>query len=48
MTTKQEFEDDPEGYWELKRDREEQDGRDRLEAWERENPNLPYGYTPPK
>lgn len=47
MNTKQEYEDDPEGYWKEKRDRKESNGRERLERWEKENPNVPYGWSMP-
>jgi hypothetical protein len=47
MTTKQEYEDDPQAYWELKRDREDQDGKDKLDAWEKQYPHLPYGFRIP-
>jgi hypothetical protein len=48
MTTKQEYEDDPQGYWDLVRERKEDRGSEILEQWERENPHLPYGYSPPR
>ena len=45
---KSDFHDDPEGYWQEKKEREEADGKERLERWEKQNPNLPYGYYVPK
>ena len=47
MATKDQYENDPEGYWELKKDREDQKAQDILKDWERRNPNLPYGYRTP-
>jgi hypothetical protein len=39
---------DPEEYWREKEDRKESDGRERMERWERENPNHVYGQREPK
>jgi len=40
--------DDPEQYWLDKKERELADAKDRLERWERENPNHVYGQSEPK
>jgi len=37
---------DPEAYWQEKEDRKESDGKEKLNRWERENPNWPYGFKP--
>ena len=47
MNTKQEYEDDPEEYWNEKKERKESNGRERLARWEKENPNVPYGWSMP-
>ena len=47
MNTKQEYEDDPEEYWNEKQERKEANGRERLARWEKENPNIPYGWSMP-
>jgi hypothetical protein len=43
---KKDYEDDPEAYWQDKADRKEQDGKEKLNRWEKENPNWPYGFKP--
>jgi hypothetical protein len=45
---KRDYYDDPEEYWREKADRKEQDGIERRERWERENPNHVYGQPEPK
>ncbi len=45
-TMKNNYEHDPESYFEDKHDREEQDAQEKLTRWERENPNWPYGFKP--
>jgi hypothetical protein len=45
---KKDYYDDSEGYWQEKKEREESNGREILERWERENPHIPYGYYVPK
>ena len=45
---KRDYYDDPEAYWKDKGDRKEQDGIERWEQWERENPNHVYGQPTPK
>jgi hypothetical protein len=42
---KSEYYDDPESYWEEKKERQESDGKERLERWERRNPNHVYGQS---
>lgn len=45
-TTKKQYEDDPEGYWQLKKDKEEQATQDFHSWWERTHPNeVPGGNT---
>ena len=44
--SKKDYEDDPEAYWQEIADRKEQDGKEKLTHWERENPNWPYGFKP--
>jgi len=44
---KSDYYDDPEAYWEERKDRKEQDGKEALQRWERQNPHLPYGYRIP-
>lgn len=43
---RKQYEDDPESYWRDKEERKEQEGKERLEIWEKENPNWPYGFKP--
>ena len=43
---KRDYEDDPEQYWRDKEERKEQDGQEKLNRWEKENPNWPYGFKP--
>jgi hypothetical protein len=45
---KRDYYDDPEEYWRDKEDRDERDGIDRLQQWERRNPNHVYGQSEPK
>ena len=45
---KRDYYDDPEQYWRDKTERKEQDGTERMERWERENPNHVYGQPTPK
>ena len=45
---KRDYYNDPEEYWREKADRKEQDGIERRERWERENPNHVYGQPEPK
>ena len=45
---KQDYYDDPEEYWRDKDEREWNDGIERRERWERENPNHVYGQPEPK
>ena len=45
---KEDYFNDPESYWENKADRKEQEGKDRLQHWERHNPNHVYGQSEPK
>lgn len=45
---KSEYYDDPESYWAEIEWRKEQDGKERLERWERQNPNHVYGQSEPK
>ncbi len=42
---KKDYYDDPESYWQEIADRKEQDGKEKLERWERENPNHVYGQS---
>jgi hypothetical protein len=45
-TTKKQYADDPEGYWQLKKDKEEQATQDFNSWWERTHPNeVPGGNT---
>lgn len=46
MKNNPQYKDDPEAYFQDKRDREEQDGEEKLARWEKENPNWPYGFKP--
>ena len=46
--SKKDYEDDPEAYWQDKAWKKEQDGKERLERWERQNPNHVYGQSEPK
>lgn len=45
---KRDYYDDPEEYWREREDRKEQDGIERRERWERENPNHVYGQSEPQ
>lgn len=45
---KSDYYDDPESYWEDKRWAEEQDAKDKLARWERQNPNHVYGQREPR
>jgi hypothetical protein len=45
---KRDYYDDPESYWEDKAWNKEQDGKNQLEHWERNNPNHVYGQSEPK
>jgi hypothetical protein len=42
---KSQYYDDPESYWQEKKERKEADGKERLERWERQNPNHVYGQS---
>jgi hypothetical protein len=45
---KKDYYDDPEEYWRDKQDQKERDGRERMQRWERQNPNHVYGHPTPK
>jgi hypothetical protein len=45
---KRDYEDDPEEYWECRKWAEDQDATDKLDRWERQNPNHVYGQREPK
>lgn len=45
---KRDYEDDPEEYWECRKWAEDQDATDKLERWEKQNPNHVYGQREPK
>lgn len=45
---KRDYYDDPESYWADKADRQERDGIERRERWEKQNPNHVYGQSEPK
>jgi hypothetical protein len=44
--SKKDYKDDPEQYWKDKEERELDDAKEKLNRWERENPNWPYGFKP--
>ena len=43
---KKDYEDDPEAYWQEIEDRKEREGKEKLNHWEKENPQWPYGFKP--
>lgn len=43
---RKDYENDPESYWQNKEERKEQEGKEKVERWEKENPNWPYGFKP--
>lgn len=42
---KRDYYDDPEQYFQDKKDSEEIEAKEKLADWERKNPHLPYGYS---
>jgi len=45
---KSDYHDDPEQYWRDKEERELSDAKERIERWERQNPNHVYGQREPQ
>ena len=45
---KSDYHEDPEQYWKDKEERELSDARERLQRWERQNPNNVYGQREPQ
>jgi hypothetical protein len=45
---KRDYYNDPEEYWRDKEEREWADAKERLERWEKQNPNHVYGQPEPK
>ena len=45
---KRDYYDHPEEYWREKEERDLSDAKERLERWEKQNPNHFYGQPTPK
>ena len=45
---RRDYYDDPEEYWRDKEEREWADAKERLERWEKQNPNHVYGQREPQ
>jgi hypothetical protein len=44
--SKKDYQDHPEEYWREKEERDLSDAKERLERWEKQNPQWPYGFKP--